>query len=44
MYQPGQKVEIRGVVQHLDISHGEGSHNNTKATLHLIHIGKCPDF
>ena len=30
VYQQGEKVEVRGVLQHLDISHGEPRENNTK--------------
>ena len=30
VYQQGEKVAVRGVLQHLDISRGEGRHNNTK--------------
>ena len=30
VYQKGEKVEVKGVVRHLDISHGEAGHNNTK--------------
>ena len=30
MYQQGEKVTVRGVLQHLDISHGEGRQNNTR--------------
>ena len=30
MYQQGERVTVRGVLQHLDISHGEGRQNNTR--------------
>ena len=30
VYQEGEKLEVRGVLHHLDISHGEGRQNNTK--------------
>ena len=30
MYGQGDQVEVRGVVQHLDISRGEAGHNQTR--------------
>ena len=33
VYKQGETVEMIGVLQHLDISHGEGRHNNTKLRL-----------
>ena len=33
VYRQGEQVEMTGVLQHLDISHGEAGHNNTKLRL-----------
>ena len=30
VYQQGEKVEVRGLLQHLHISHGEARQNNTR--------------
>ena len=30
MYQEGEQLEVRGVLQHLHISHGEARQNNTR--------------